>query len=118
ATRPRGSIPILGAPELPRRCRRIGRHRYDDDGGVRRPAHVCGFWRRVVGARAVRESRAELARAPVGGRRLMSTRALTVLAVVLLVGSVRADQGATTLAAPSGLVADVRMALAHGSVAD
>jgi cellulose synthase operon protein C len=45
----------------------------------------------------------------------MSTRALTVVAVVLLVGSARADQGATTLAAPSGLVVDVRSALAHGS---
>ncbi len=45
----------------------------------------------------------------------MSTRALTVLAVVLLAGGVRADQGAAPLAAPSGLVADVRAALGHGS---
>lgn len=45
----------------------------------------------------------------------MSTRALTVVVVVLLAGGVRADQGAATLAAPSGLVADVRAALAHGS---
>jgi tetratricopeptide (TPR) repeat protein len=48
----------------------------------------------------------------------MSTRTLTVVAVVLLAGSVRADQGAATLAAPSGLVADVRAALAHGAVPD
>jgi tetratricopeptide (TPR) repeat protein len=48
----------------------------------------------------------------------MSTRTLTVVAVVLFVGSARADQVAATLAAPSGLVADVRAALAHGSGSD
>jgi tetratricopeptide (TPR) repeat protein len=48
----------------------------------------------------------------------MSTRTLTVVGVVLLLGSVRADQGAATLAAPTGLVADVRTALAHGSAAE
>src|SRR5579864_6176229 len=48
----------------------------------------------------------------------MSTRTLTVVAVVLLAGGVRADQGAAALAAPAGLVADVRTALAHGSAAE
>jgi tetratricopeptide (TPR) repeat protein len=48
----------------------------------------------------------------------MSTRPLTVVAVVLLLGTVRADQGAATLAAPTGLIADVRTALAHGSAAE
>jgi tetratricopeptide (TPR) repeat protein len=48
----------------------------------------------------------------------MSTRTLTVVAVVLLAGGVRADQGTAPLAAPSGLVADVRAALAHGSASE
>jgi Flp pilus assembly protein TadD len=48
----------------------------------------------------------------------MSNRSFAVVAVALIVGlgaMVRADQGAPTLASPSGLVADVRTALAHGS---
>jgi tetratricopeptide (TPR) repeat protein len=48
----------------------------------------------------------------------MLTRVSTVIAVLLLAGSLRADQGAAAIVVTAGLSTDVRTALGHGSIAE